>query len=163
MTEELYRLGFTIESEHACVLKWLLDVVHGEVVPRLAKEIQEGRLRLGFEPEVSVGEFIAAFDEFYTLVAPQLMRIDEARVVFITNERRAKVIRWIIDYVGAEVVPVIAELVSTGAEGWRVPFAPNVIMSVWLVVWCLVDAKFPLADGMFDLKDLEIAWELGLE
>lgn len=163
-----YRIDFTIEADHAQILRWTLDVVKEAVVPQLTVLIGEGRCRLGLKPEVTAEEFFSTFMEFWMFMTSRLPRVDEEPLLeeivisYAVDARQARILRWIVDYVGAEVVPVVAEFVSTGVEGWQVPFAPSTIMCVWLVIWCLVDLKWPLVDGTFDISDVEIAWEIGL-
>lgn len=158
---EFYRLSFALEREHARLLHQLLDLTKEEVVPRLAQAIAEGEMQVGLTPEVTAEELSCTFGSFYSLVTEQLGRDGVFDVV--CEDRRARILRWIVDYVGTEVVPAVAELVEEGEGSWRYyGFTAEEIKAVYLVFWCLVDMRFPRADGTFDLDDLEIGWQLGL-
>jgi len=157
----MYEISMQLESEHARQLQWIIDTFINEVLPFTSDERKEG-LRTEFDPPVSMDE-LAEVAEVLQKAIHQMVRDErggECSLVIGASERAARVLRWIIDYIGSELVAPIV-LYGQGYS-WGCPYTERDITTVWTLFWVLVDKEFPKPDGSFDLSDLTAAWELGL-
>jgi len=72
------------------------------------------------------------------------------------EERYAKILRWVLDLVGADVVPVLADKIEKGEL--EVPFTADELRATYLWFWDTVDESFPNLDGNFYMEDLTKPW-----
>jgi len=158
----MYEVSMRLESEHARQLQWIIDTFIDEVLPFTSDERKEG-LRTEFDPPVSMGE-MAEVAEVLQKAIHQMIKDErggECSLLLGAGERAACILRWVVDYIGSELVAPIT--LHEQGHLWGCPYSEKDIMVVWTLFWVLVDKEFPKPDGTFDLDDLTAAWALGLQ
>jgi len=130
-------------------------------LPFTSDERKEG-LRTEFDPPVSMNEMVEVAGTLQEAVRQMVKdeRDGECVLVLGANERAACILRWVVGFIGSELVAPIV-LHELGYL-WGCPYSEEDILVVWTLFWVLVDKEFPKPDGSFDLSDLTTAWELGL-
>jgi len=158
----MYEISMQLEGEHARQLQWVIDTFIDKILPFTSDERKEG-LRTEFDPPVSAGEMTEVAEALQKAVHQMIKdeRDGECVLVIGANERAARILRWVVDYIGSELVAPIV-LYEQGYS-WGCPYSEKDISVVWTLFWVLIDKEFPKPDGSFDLSDLTMAWELGLQ
>jgi len=164
---ENYGINVQMEVRYIQELRWIFDFFAARFWDKFENKVQEEGDSVGFDPPLTVGEARERVKMFFEEVVSKLPVADgatepgqEFNLGFRLDDRTARVLRWVSEFIGTAVIPAVITLIED--QEVLCPYPLEEIMSVWYVFWKLVNKELPKPDGTFTLEDLTEAWELGL-